>query len=77
MSAVPDFTRLDLGLPATGGAVSGDAPDLGTFATPEGIDVSVLATGADTAVLASTRLEARPAPAPVSSQKTSYNGTNA
>ena len=46
MSAVPDFTRVDLseGPPAAHGA---SAPDLGTFTTPEGIDVAALATSAD------------------------------
>ncbi len=43
MSAVPDFTQLDLG---EVGQI-GPTPDLGTFTTPEGIDVRALATSAD------------------------------
>ena len=43
MSAVPDFTQLDLGEVGQ----TGPTPDLGTFTTPEGIDVRALATSAD------------------------------
>ena len=43
MSAVPDFTQLDLG---EVGQI-GPTPDLGTFTTPEGIDVRALTTSAD------------------------------
>ena len=43
MSAVPDFTQLDLGEVGQ----TGPTPDLGTFTTPEGIDVRALTTSAD------------------------------
>jgi hypothetical protein len=44
VSAVPDFSQMDLGQPAPDGAPE---PELGTFATPEGIDVATLSTSAD------------------------------
>ena len=49
MSAIPDFAHIDLD-PGEAGQTA-PVPDLGTFTTPEGIDVAALSTSADVADL--------------------------
>ena len=51
MTKIPDFTKIALDAPGQSSAAGVDTASLGTFATPEGIEIKSFYTGADTAGL--------------------------